>query len=79
VYNEKEKQPGEGVAVALGLWDGRPVLAMRWNGTDSNPTGHPQSRGFPTWFIIPEKFRKSIQENLSPESQARVQRFFAGP
>ena len=41
---------GEGdVALALGRWDGGPVLAIRWNGTSDHPIGNPQSRGLPTW------------------------------
>jgi hypothetical protein len=79
VYNEKQKEADQGAAVAIGLWDGRKVLAMRWNGTDSHPKGYPLSSGHATWFIIPEKFRRPILDNLPPESQARVQRFFARP
>lgn len=41
-------------AVALGMWNGSPVLAMRWNGSKDAPLGNPQSRGLPTWFILPE-------------------------
>ena len=39
-------------ALAVGLWDQKPVLAMRWNGNAKNPIGHPQSRGLPTWFAV---------------------------
>jgi hypothetical protein len=48
------------VSLALGTWvsDGEApgkALAMRWNGNEGdNGVGHPQSRGLPTWFIIPE-------------------------
>ena len=44
------------VSLAIGRWDGRPVLAMRWNGTDHEPLGNPQSRGLPTWFIVPDQY-----------------------
>jgi hypothetical protein len=40
-------------AVALGYWEGKETLAIRWNGDDENPVGTPQSRGLPTWFILP--------------------------
>ena len=46
---------GEGDAsIALGEWDGRAVLAIRWNGDDDSSRGNPQSRGLPTWFILPK-------------------------
>ncbi|HWB06280.1 MAG TPA: hypothetical protein VG796_24870 [Verrucomicrobiales bacterium] len=58
----------EGTSVAIGRWDGKPTLAMRWNGSDGNPIGNPQSRGLPTWFIIPsgpktESFLKTLPAN----------------
>jgi len=52
-------------ALAIGRWDGQLVLAMRWNGDRSNPIGHPQTRGLPTWFIIPKKYREDILNNKS--------------
>ena len=48
------------VSLAIGRWDDHPVLAMRWNGTSDNPIGHPQSRGLPTWFILPDQHVQSI-------------------
>ena len=48
------------VSLAIGRWDGRPVLAMRWNGTKDSPNGNPQSRGLPTWFIIPDQHVQAI-------------------
>jgi hypothetical protein len=45
--------PGEG-ALALGRWDNKPVLAMRWNGdNDDNPIGNPQSRGCRLGSLFP--------------------------
>lgn len=47
-------------ALALGKWDDfdgsgpSPVFAARWNGSsETSGVGNPQSRGLPTWFIIP--------------------------
>jgi len=75
----------DGYSVALVRWDGAPKLAMRWNGTDENPIGNPQSRGLPTWFVVPDEF---IQSTLAAtngngvpivpaESQALARNFFA--
>ncbi len=35
-------------------WDGASATAIRWNGNPENPSGTPQSRGLPIWFILPE-------------------------
>jgi hypothetical protein len=48
-------------SVALLDWDHKPRVGVRWNGgTDAdtkNPSpGNPQSRGLPTWFVLPEEF-----------------------
>jgi hypothetical protein len=57
------------VAIALGKWDERPVLAMRWNGSKGSPLGSPQSRGLPTWFIVPKRLEESVIETLSKDEQ----------
>jgi hypothetical protein len=53
--------PG-GSSLAIGRWESEPVLAMRWNGDEENPLGNPQSRGLPTWFIVPKQHWKQILE-----------------
>jgi hypothetical protein len=54
---------GEGEsALAIGRWENKPVLAMRWNGDKESPLGNPQSRGLPTWFIVPQQHWKQILE-----------------
>lgn len=44
-------------------WDGEPRLGIRWNGSfnDGN-MGNPQSRGKPTWFILPDEVAAVIQK-----------------
>lgn len=44
-------------SVALLDWDRQPSVGIRWNGGTENGKihpGNPQSRGLPTWFILPE-------------------------
>jgi len=54
---------GEGQSsLAIGRWDNKPVLAMRWNGDGENPLGNPQSRGLPTWFVVPDQHWRQILE-----------------
>ena len=43
-----------------GVWDN--VLAIRWNGHTDAEIGNPQSRGLPTWFIIPKELEAGIRE-----------------
>lgn len=75
LYDEGEG----GGAVAIGYWDGVRVLAMRWNGDDQSQIGNPQSRGLPTWFIVPRHFSEAILttlEQLAPGKGARAREFF---
>jgi hypothetical protein len=54
-------------SLASMCWDGTEVLGMRWNGGLSNgqPTvGNPQSRGKPTWFVVPSEVGDAIKEML---------------
>jgi len=47
-------------SLAIGEWDGIRRLAMRWNGTKTKPAGNPQSRGIPTWFVLPPGFEEYL-------------------
>ena len=58
--------------LAIGEWDGDRVLAIRWNGTndDESGVGNPQSRGLPTWFILPSWINEAIvTSNVIPDSK----------
>lgn len=57
-------------ALAVGEWMGVRVLAARWNGNDENPVGNPQSRGLPTWFVLPDRYNAGIIATLPPQKQA---------
>lgn len=70
----EDKGPGEH-SLALGRWDNDPVLAMRWNGDKENLIGNPQSRGVPTWFIIPHSYDESILKTLPPEKRKLASNF----
>ncbi|MGA2240557.1 MAG: hypothetical protein ABSH11_00750 [Verrucomicrobiota bacterium] len=63
----------ERVAIAIGTWDGDKVLAMRWNGNKDWRIGSPQSRGLPTWFIIPKRLNEAVIGILSKDNQRLVQ------
>jgi len=67
------------VAIAIGNWEGSPVLGMRWNGSKGSPIGSPQSRGLPTWFIIPGRLQDAVIKTLSADDQKMVYALLADP
>lgn len=57
-------------SVAVLDWEKKPRLAMRWNGGKGEDgkihPGNPQSRGLPTWFVLPDEFDIEILSALKP-------------
>ncbi len=54
-------------SVAVLDWDHRPRIGVRWNGGTEEgrqTPGNPQSRGLPTWFVLPEEFNAAILQLL---------------
>lgn len=49
-------------------WEGKQVMALRWNGGSEDQRfpgiGNPQSRGVPTWFILPDEVGKAVLSML---------------
>jgi hypothetical protein len=78
LYDEGKSDQGNARAsVALGKWGKDPVLAMRWNGDEENNTiGNPQSRGLPTWFIVPKHFRDALVGTLPKQQQMLAKSVF---
>jgi len=75
---------GHHVAIAIGRWKGdkpddpsSPALGMRWNGSKGRPIGTPQSRGLPTWFIIPRRLEDAVIKALSLDNQRLVNSLLA--
>lgn len=61
--------------MALGRWNGKAVLTMRWNGSRDNPIGNPQSRGKATWFVIPKLFVDAIMPLFEPDKRKVAEAF----
>lgn len=53
-----------GWALAALQWENREALGIRWNGHPENPIGNPQSRGIPTWFIVPDEVDAVLRERF---------------
>lgn len=55
---------GEGQWSAARMnWYSSEVLALRWNGEDGS-VGNPQSRGVPTWFVVPDELSDCIEKRI---------------
>lgn len=78
LYDGGEEGQGDGFSIAKLKWDNQDAVAIRWNGsTDSqiaSIAGTPQSRGLPTWFILPdilgveaEKIAKELNSKKSEQ------------
>ena len=67
-------------ALALCLWNGEPepYLALRTNGTDTNPLGNPQSRGMATWFRMPHRMTEALLSTLPKEKQEQARLLLNG-
>ena len=71
-----DKGPGE-FAYALGTWDGERRIGFRWNGSEENPIGNPQSRGLPTWTMLDEELHPAIVQ-LLPSDQQTIAKTYLG-
>jgi hypothetical protein len=60
IYTTKNGGYG-GWSVARIGWENTESVGIRWNGSDDTPgIGSPQSRGNPTWFILPEELHDVV-------------------
>jgi hypothetical protein len=47
-------------SVAKLTWGDSPAVGIRWNGDDRSSKGLPQTRGNPTWFIVPDELADTV-------------------
>jgi len=65
-------------ALAIGEWDASRVLAARWNGK-AKEIGNPQSRGLPTWFVLPECYWAAVlDEPFVPAEKKKLAQALLG-
>jgi hypothetical protein len=54
-----------GWSVAEVNWEGNEAVGIRWNGADGETgVGNPQSRGHPTWFILPQPLEQAVLKEV---------------
>lgn len=63
----------EDYSIVLLEWDGEDVIATRWNTTNAEKDniGTPQSRGLPTWFILPAEIAIPYIEKYVKERELK--------
>jgi hypothetical protein len=74
-----DKGPGN-CAYAIGMWDKQRRVGFRWNGTNDNPIGNPQSRGLATWTMLDRALHAAVLQQVerkNPE-KAGIMRAFLG-
>jgi hypothetical protein len=65
-------------SLAIGLWDDKRALLVRWNGTSERPLGNPVSRANPTWFILPRDLHKSTLQNIPDPNKSNANSWLDG-
>lgn len=45
-----------------GRWEDR--VGIRWNGKAGSEIGNPQSRGQPTWFVLPPDLERAVRKSV---------------
>ena len=58
-------------AYAIGTWEGERRVGFRWNGTEENPLGNPQSRGLPTWTMLSIDLHPAVVA-LTPTNKQQI-------
>src|SRR5258708_5777444 len=55
---------GEWSVVELN-WEGEERVGIRWNGKEGETgVGNPQSRGHPTWFVLPPELKEAVLKEV---------------
>lgn len=68
-------------SLAVGYWDGKAELGLRWNGDDETPLGSPKSHAYGTWFIVPKPLHLGVLaqvEHLVPHKVKEAIYFLLG-
>jgi hypothetical protein len=77
LYNSSEHG---GWSVARLEYDDEPDrIGIRWNGTDGESgIGNPQSRGMPTWFVVPDELAAVVRDRVEQLANSQEGGLLAG-
>ncbi len=71
LYNGGGQADDTGWSLARMLWDGEDALGIRWNGgSEGDSKGQPTSRGYPTWYILPQEVMDVLQKDRKKAHEA---------
>lgn len=71
LYNGGAQDDDSGWSLARMLWDGEEALGIRWNGgSEGDSKGQPTSRGYPTWYILPQEIMDVFQKDRTKAIEA---------
>ena len=67
------KNDKEDYSIALLEYNGTECVGVRWNTTneEKDNIGTPQSRGIPTWFILPKEIAEVYLEKFLKEKEKK--------
>jgi hypothetical protein len=66
-------------SVARLEYDGEERIGIRWNGKEEVAgIGNPQSRGKPTWFVVPDQLSALVREEAEQLSNSQEGGLLAG-
>jgi hypothetical protein len=59
-------------------WGGSSAVGIRWNGDSVSTKGLPQTRGNPTWFVVPREIEGAVLRAAQELSQAERKNLLDG-
>jgi len=64
-------------SMAMGYYDGDPVLTIRWDGETDEHKGMPISTGHPVWFVLPGELYEMLMKTVyvPEEKRAYIKKF----
>jgi hypothetical protein len=80
LYNSGPSPDGATWSVARLVYDGQSDrIGIRWNGSEQEEgIGNPQSRGKPTWFVVPDELSSVVREMAEQLSNSQEGGLLAG-
>jgi hypothetical protein len=61
----EEGDPLAGWSCATFEWYGNPTTGLRWDGGEGQPSGMPQARGIPIWFVVPDPLAEIVAKTVN--------------
>jgi hypothetical protein len=76
IHRVPDQEIGIEWALAVGTFDDRPTLLVRWNG--DSPMGNPVSSGHPTWFVLPSDLHMVTLSVVQEPNRSSARKWLKG-